>query len=257
MPKLFCVSDIHGFWYEFKEAIDKAGFDPNNTEHYLIVLGDCIDRGGYPNEVVRYLRRLPRKIIIKGNHESLFEECCQRGYALGHDFSNGTFESICELGDAGEGYSFDECCDRAASKMHLFLDSMADYLETKNYIFVHSWIPVINKDGLPAYYTKNRTFEFNPNWRNASKKDWEDAKWGNPFDMAVRGLKPEKTVVFGHWSTEHQWAKDEGRKDFDVNAHFDIYYGDGFIGIDATTAFSHKVNVLIIEGEEIYDQNER
>ena len=126
---------------------------------------------------------------------------------------------------------------------------MVDYFETKNYIFVHSWIPVINKDGLPAYYTRHRTFEFNPDWRNASKKDWEDSRWGNPFDMAARGLKPDKTVIFGHWAVEHQWAKDENRQEFGTQARFDPYYGDGFIGIDACTAFSKKVNCLVIEDD--------
>ena len=247
MPKLFVFSDCHGFYDELKEALDKAGFDPNNEDHWLVGLGDYVDRGSQPNEVVRYLRSLPRKVLVKGNHEDLLVECCGRGYPLGHDYSNGTMETICDLGDMDKGYSFDECCDITMSKMHLFLGDCVDYLETDNYIFVHSWIPVVNKDGLPAYYTKGRSFEFNPDWRNASKKDFEDARWGNPFDMAARGLKPEKTVVFGHWATEHQWAKDEGRKDFDDNAKFDIYYGDGIIGLDATTALSHRVNVLVIE----------
>ena len=34
-----------------------------------------------------------RKILIKGNHESLIEECCERGYWQSHDVSNGTFDN--------------------------------------------------------------------------------------------------------------------------------------------------------------------
>jgi hypothetical protein len=114
---------------------------------------------------------------------------------------------------------------------------------------VHSWIPLISKDGLPAYYTKDRNFEFRNDWREASAKEWEDARWGNPFALAEQGLLPDKTIVFGHWATEHKWAEVEGRQDFDENAKFETYYGDGYIGIDATTALSHKVNVIVLEDE--------
>lgn len=45
MAKLFCISDVHGFYNEMREALDNAGFDPNNEEHWLISLGDIWDRG--------------------------------------------------------------------------------------------------------------------------------------------------------------------------------------------------------------------
>lgn len=249
MAKLFVFSDCHGFFDELKAALDEAGFDPNNEEHFVVSCGDNFDRGDQPVEVMHYLRSLPRKILVKGNHEDLLVECCERGYALGHDFSNGTAETIWTIGEIGTGYSFEECCNKTLAKTYLFIDSMVDYFETKNYIFVHAWIPVINKDGLPAYYTRNRSFEFNPDWRNASKKDWEDARWGNPFDMARRGLKPDKTVVFGHWHCSTGWAQSEGRGEFGEDAKFDIFHGDGFISIDACTAHSGKVNVLVIEDD--------
>ena len=256
MAKLFCVSDIHGFYEEFVMALNKAGFDRDNPDHYVVTLGDHFDRGHYPLAVMRFLKCLPRKILIRGNHEQLLEECCDRGYAESHDYSNGTFGTICELGDAGEGWDFGECCMRTMVKTHLFLDSMVNYLETDKYIFVHSWIPTINKDGLPAYYIRNRQFEYNPNWRDASQKEWDDAMWGNPWDMAAQGLnQTNKTIVFGHWSTNEAWAEAENRNAYGADAKFDPYYGDGFIAIDACTAQSRQCNVVVLEDElfrEIY-----
>ena len=249
MPKFFVMSDIHGFYDEMKLALDEAGFDPENEDHWIITCGDHFDRGSKPLEVMRYLRKLPRKILVKGNHEELLVKCCENGYPGIHDYSNGTYGTICEMGDAGEGRSFDECCHRTLAKAHLFLESMVDYAETKNYIFVHSWVPLISKDGLPAYYTRDRQFEFNPNWREATGKEWADARWGNPFSLAEQGFLPDKTVVFGHWATEQKWAEVEKRQDFDENAKFEPYYGDGYIGIDGTTAYSKKVNVIVIEDD--------
>ena len=66
--KYFVVADVHGFYDEMKAALDEAGFDPENENHTLISCGDVIDRGKRPNEVVKYLVNLPRKILIRGNH---------------------------------------------------------------------------------------------------------------------------------------------------------------------------------------------
>ena len=249
MPKFFIVSDIHGYYDELRLYLNKAGFDENNEDHWLITCGDHFDRGPKPLEVMRYLKKIPRKILVKGNHEELLVKCCENGYPGMHDYSNGTYNTICELGDAGEGYSFNECCDRTLAKTRLFLDSMVDYFETKNYIFVHSWIPLISKDGFPAYYTRNRQCEFNPNWRQASAKEWEDSRWGNPFELAEQGFLPDKTVVFGHYHTSYAKSRYEGKPEWGIGADFSIYHGNGYIGIDACTAYSGQMNVLVLEDE--------
>ena len=80
------------------------------------------------------------------------------------------------------------------------------------------------------------------NWREAHHSDWEEARWGNPFKLAKRGLLPDKTLVFGHWGTYEQRPKDYEGEDL-----FDPIYGDGYIGIDATTALSGQVNVVVLE----------
>ena len=48
MPKFFVISDVHGFYNEMREALDEAGFDPNNENHLLISCGDNWDRGPQP-----------------------------------------------------------------------------------------------------------------------------------------------------------------------------------------------------------------
>ena len=252
MPKLFVMSDIHGYYDEMKLALDKAGFDPNNEDHWVVTCGDHFDRGSKPIEVMRYLRILPRKVLVKGNHEELLIECCDRGFPGTHDYSNGTYGTICEIGGAVEGYSFDECCIKTLAKTHLFLDSMVNYFETKNYIFVHSWIPTnVEFDGdSKPWYQRGKTLTWMEDWRNANDVEWEEAMWGNPFKIAEQGLnKTGKTIIFGHWHSSTGWAKSEGRSEFGEDAKFEPYYGDGFIAIDACTAHSGKVNVLVIEDE--------
>jgi serine/threonine protein phosphatase 1 len=264
MPKLFCTSDIHGFADEMKKALNDAGFDPCNSEHFLVVLGDCFDRGSQPVEVMRYLQGLPRKVLVKGNHEELLRQLCDRGYPGAHDYSNGTYDTVCEFGNAGLGNSFDECCLVAYNRTKDFIDSMVNYFETKNYIFVHGWIPVACNDGLPIYYRNNRKFEFNPEWRTAHYSEWEQARWLNGIDMARKGfVEPGKTIVCGHWHCSYghyiqalrdaiasgNSAFDEDISEFGDNAIWEPYYGDGIIAIDKCTAHTRKVNVLVLEDE--------
>lgn len=249
MPKLFCISDVHGFYDEMIAALNEAGFNPNDESHWLISGGDHIDRGDQPAEVMKYLMSLPRKILIKGNHEELLVDCCERGYAMGHDFSNGTFDTINELGDAGMGYSFDECCTRTLARVHMFLDNMVNYFETKNYIFVHSFVPLNSNSTLPPYYLKGKNYTKMDNWREANNLQWEDSRWGNPYELAAQDLLPDKTLVFGHWHTSWPRHEYEGKSEFGHDADFSPYYGDGYIGIDACVAHSGKINVLVLEDE--------
>lgn len=247
MPKFFIMSDIHGFYDEMRLALDEVGFDQNNENHWIIICGDHFDRGFQPLEVMKYLQCLPRKILIRGNHEQLILDCIDRGYFLSHDRSNGTAQTIIDL--APKAKTFDVACAVAYDKVKDFIGSMVDYFETRNYIFVHSWIPLISKDGLPMYYTRNRNFEFNPNWREASAQEWADSRWGNPFELAEKGFLPDKTIIFGHYHTSYARNKYEGGPEWGRDADFSIYRGNGYIGIDGCCAYSGKVNVLVLEDE--------
>ena len=85
--KLFVTSDIHSFYEPFIKALDEAGFDPNNEEHWLIVCGDCFDRGPDSEKLLHFLMQLERKVLVKGNHDILFEALCDRGMPYSHDKS--------------------------------------------------------------------------------------------------------------------------------------------------------------------------
>lgn len=231
MPKFFVTSDIHGFFDEFKKALDEAGFDKNDENHWVVVCGDYFDRGNQPTSVMNYLKKLPRKTLIRGNHEQLLEELCRRGFPYRHDFSNGTYSTGCCLGLlADDGYN------KVLKKVKPFFKKMVNYFETKNYIFVHSWIP-------------HTAYKYIEDWRNANDVEWDYAMWGNPYDMIEKGLLPNKTIVFGHWHCSTGWAKSKEYTEFGKDAKFDPYYGDGFISIDACTAYSGKCNVIVLEDD--------
>ena len=251
MPKFFVTSDIHSFYTPLKEALDKVGFDPNNEEHWLIVCGDCFDRGHESEEVLHFLMSLQRKILVKGNHDILLDECCMREFPYSYDSSNGTRKTIQDLGGAVYRRSFAECCCRTWGRLASYRELLVNYFETKNYIFVHSWIPLIIEHDYSKYYTGEREYHFNPDWRNATEKEWEDAMWGNPFEIATQGLNQTgKTIVFGHWhcSTGHKMLG-RCKSEFGEDAIWEPYFAEGIIGIDRCTADTGECNVIVLEDE--------
>lgn len=253
--KLFVVSDIHGFYDELREALDGAGFDSKNEEHLLIVCGDTTDRGPKPSEVISYLSQLMNKnkcIVVKGNHESLVLECIERGYPYSYDYSNGTFDTICELGNANAGKTFGECCIVAEGRFKAFVNKMVHYFETKRYVFCHGFIPVNCDDEFPMYYQRNRKFSKNEDWRYAHNSEWEQAMWFNGMQMAMDGFTIEKCIVVGHYHASWGHAKMGKCSEFGEDADFSpFYYQDKLIAIDGCTAHTGKINVLVLEDELI------
>ena len=251
MPKFFVLSDVHGFYNEMIEGLVKAGFDRDNSDHWLVGCGDYFDRGPDPVKVMAYLHNLPRKVLVRGNHEILFEDCCYRGMGYSHDISNGTEATIRAIAYGVEDY-FPDMCDYALKRTKIFRNSMVLYFETENYIFVHSWIPTTSTDIFDKEVgIIKRVQAFDPYWRDATPQRWEKAMWGCPFEMIDKGFLPQKTIVFGHWPCSAGWAKAEGRSMFGKDAKFEPFYGNGYISIDGCTAHSGKVNVVVLEDEFI------
>lgn len=246
----FVCSDIHSAYTPMIDALTQAGFNSNKYSHKIIICGDLFDRMSESQKVYDFTKDMVSKnklIYIQGNHESLLMECINRGYGLSHDFSNGTVQTIIDL--APNAQPFHVACAVAEQKVKILLDSMVNYFETKNYIFVHSWVPLNCDDDMPPYYIRGRKFSKMEDWREANAVEWDDARWGNPFIFAEQGFLPDKTLVFGHWHCSTGWAKLEGRSEFGDDARFDPFYGDGFIAIDGCVAHTHKVNVLVLEDE--------
>ena len=247
MPKFFCISDVHSFYEPMLDALSEAGYNPSNPEHWLIVLGDVFDRGPDSAQVLGFLEHTKNKILIKGNHEYLLTDCCERKEAFPHDYHNGTVRTIADLGwYLTPVDTFEESCDITLKRVKPLIDSMVDYFETEHYIFVHGWIPVERE-----LWTRN-VYHNLPDFRDATKKQWEEASWLCGPDMAMDGMNNTgKTIVFGHWHTSYLWSIMEGRDEFGGDAKFDIFHGEDYIAIDACTARSGKVNCLVIEDEFI------
>lgn len=233
MKKLFVVSDVHGHCSLLKEALEEAGFDQNNADHLLVCCGDYFDRGNENVQVLQFFERLQHKVLLRGNHEDMLLKLLQTGRLLPHHYINGTFSTLKNF--FGK-YSIDPTNDtidfsgktRIVDRVCEFIEETVDYYETEHYVFVHGWLPQ------NALTPQQR--------QTASAESWAKArwiKWTDRYD-GTRPL-PDKTLICGHMPTF--FVPGRGQNDSD------IFYGNGFIAIDAGTADTKRVNVLVLEEE--------
>lgn len=259
--KYFIVADVHGFYDEMKVALDAAGFDPENPNHTLVSCGDAIDRGPRPNEVIKYFVNLPRKILVRGNHEDLMADLLDSPYGpQPHDYSNGTWGTVVELASKhhkinhGSKISktlasymeWDEVRKfaRAEKTYRQYESLLVDYFETEHYIFVHGWIPNHSKRDLDGgkWVTK---YKYMDGWRNAGPLEWDNARWSSGIECTVQEIfEPNKTIVCGHWHAAAWHTVYEGAKPFSDHSP---YVSKNVIALDTCTALSKKVNVYVVE----------
>ncbi len=242
MKKYFIQSDIHGCYTYWMKSLEEKGFDKENKEHFLIVIGDLFDRGRETNEIIEFVKEMKDRIIlIKGNHEDNLVFMIERGYPDEADYYNGTVRTVVDLfGDKLP--TLDELYEKPIYKD--VIDKMVNYYETKNHIFTHGFIPV-------KYDIKENVYTPIDNWRNAKEFEWVDARWNNGMKIGEGNFKDiennTKKYVVGHVHASYGHQAFEGGS-FD---DYSIFYGKKVIGIDACTIISKRVNILVLTEEEI------
>lgn len=259
MKKLFVVSDVHSFYNELIKSLDEKGFDEHNPNHWFVSCGDLLDRGPDSQECLKFVNRLERKILIRGNHEDLMVDAISRGSFYSTDIHNGTSSSVYQLtGVYPDTLSSARGLNETALSLmkdnilwNTYINECVDYYEIGNYIFVHGWIP-INTVMLTSYPPKNQEV-YDPSWRNSF--DWKSARWLNGMEMWNKCIiEPGKTIVCGHWHTSwgHNKLHNKG-PEFDTaeeSACFDPFIGRGIIALDGCTAYSNQVNCVAIDIDE-------
>lgn len=271
MKKCFVITDIHSYYKLMMKALKKAGFDENNTDHIIISGGDLLDRGPDARKCLQFINKMHsqgRAILIRGNHEVLLEELLSGRNCGSHDWHNGTIDTIKQLytGEGKAGYKVRyhlretiKYVSLNSTELNTYLNSLQWYYETKNYVFVHGWLPLkIDPDDK---YSKIVDIDL----KNAPDRVWKRSVWDNGMNCWRYGWRyPSKTVVCGHYHTswghsvlhdvgvefpEDVYTTFEGDK-CDHIMHTEPFVDDGIIALDACTALSKKVNVWVIDNFE-------
>jgi len=245
--KYYVLSDIHGFYTLLRDTLRDAGYEDDPEDKKLLLLGDLFDRGTEAVELQRYILELMEKdrvILVKGNHEDLFQELVttDHGRPLRHHIQNGTYDTLEQLtGLTGYSWRANLRLAEAGRNTPLYTEiipAMRDYYETKSYIFTHAWLPRQSFYGGLVY---------DPAWREADESAWREARWTNPMDAAQSSGPEDKTVVCGHFHCSYGHFRYEGKgTEFGPDADFSPYIAPGIIAIDACTAYSKRMNCVVL-----------
>lgn len=236
--KYFITSDVHGYYYILKEELEKKGWEDENPDHKLIILGDVFDRGDETIKLYKWLKSLDdRFIYIKGNHEQLairlYEDLhkYEAKDISDHHYHNGTLQTLDAFSpfllEAFFGYPQPSNWDNKALKdfIEWLKTKPVNYYELGDNIFVHGWIPM-------------------KKYSIATDDEWKDAQWHNGMLRWSEGLKiKNKTIWCGHWYTT--WGHSYLHNDFKTKD--EPFKDEGIVALDATTCLSGKVNIEIIE----------
>lgn len=269
--RYFVVSDIHSFYTPLIHGLKNAGYDKNNENHTLVVLGDIFDRGKETVKVYDFLRSIPeeRLVMVKGNHEYLLEELVKKEFPQGYDIHNCTVNTVYALAGVKDikrrvesvrnalewteyGISLHKrSVDawkrvRDIAKNHPFFDwvkTWRNYYIIDDILLVHAGVPSSSC------------------WKIADKIRWERATWECPY---AKGYPKEfKKIVVGHWHSGDFYRVFRQQLPtgiYNYNDIDDIFFGNRLIAIDGGVTWSagnfyHKQNVLIIEDGKLTNGN--
>ena len=259
--KIFFCSDIHGEHQILLDALAEAGFDEQNPDHLLVVLGDINDRGFDFLNLYRYLKELcddGKAIVTSGNHHLFlieFLEGNRPSYCHFNYKYNGLNQTIADLWHRtapfeswlfenehkftpnttweSAFYDFQQKCAKDINEEYPdllpWLKNMPRYFESKNYIGVHASLDLYAKD-----------------WHNPNKK-WEDLEFDDG-SFICRKNNTGKTIVVGHFDTgslRSMWQIDSK----DKNDHSILKTNDNEVFIDGCVALTKTINIFIVEDE--------
>lgn len=287
--KYFITSDIHSFYSPLKKALKQAGFKKTNPNHILIVAGDLFDRGTETLEVYKYIKSIPksRLVLLRGNHEELFEEILEAQFPGDHDFSNGTVLTCCDIaganiddlsfykvafklfpGDALWQTDWEVVTNQTNAKRAEIWGNIAKkvkesdfyqwfkavpwkhYYELGSFIITHSFIPLHQGSPFALYRTKTADLKTFTDWRTqATETDLNASHWGCPYKLMDAGFFDEE-LKNGKTLVCGHWHAVSGHTQYGTDGYMyanDIYYSNKLIMLDACTVVSDQVNVLVVD----------
>ena len=242
--KYFITSDIHGYYNVLIKELKRKNFDPDKDT--LITLGDNFDRGEYNVEMYEFLRDLPHKILVRGNHEDLFINMVESNYISSADIHNGTYDTLRQFSRKYLNLVLPQSYFTLAVEDEL--EALKRIKETEVYKFISDSNNWVNKVEFGKLLLTHASIP------QGICRSWKEARRVNPYMNRI----PGKLLVAGHWFAYLGRDYESG---IDSNLFLDValesnqkdlykpYIADDLIMIDACTPYTHKCNVLVYDDE--------
>ncbi len=197
---LYVISDLHGEYDLLKEMLKVINFSSSDT---MFILGDVVDRGNKPIDILLYIKDKPNIELLMGNHEDMF---------LDYIFSDSYFRFINrELYYKNGGFStlqqFEALSMDTQIELLNYLKNLKKYkiVNTKsgNFILVHSGL---NLTGLDDLEDINKVMSIQSD---------SDLLWSREEFFMYPGI-PNYRIIFGHTVTKYLYSYTSGEDKFDI-----------------------------------------
>ncbi len=166
MRRHIVIGDIHGCFAELQALLSQLAASPDDV---IVSVGDLVDRGPEPAEVVRFFRARPNTVVLAGNHE--------------RKHVRGVLSYAQEITRLQLGAEYDEIVR--------WMGTLPYYLELDDAIVVHAAL----LPGVPLAEQKHEVLCGSTAGEHELKRQLGDRPWHELWD----GDKP---VIFGHHVVE-------------------------------------------------------
>ncbi|MCA9126812.1 MAG: serine/threonine protein phosphatase [Planctomycetales bacterium] len=129
--RTIAIGDIHGCSTALDSLLE--AIEPNELDT-VVTLGDYVDRGPNSKGVIDRLIQLSREcnlIALQGNHEEMMLDVVQRDQQPFRWLQYGGVETL-------DSYLFAGDMSVIPAEHHQFFDSMVDFYETEDFLFLHA-----------------------------------------------------------------------------------------------------------------------
>lgn len=218
---IYVVSDIHGEYELFLKMLEKINFSKDDK---LIILGDILDRGKQPLEILEYIMERDNIEMIMGNHEKMFLDFVlakneiDKYFAYHMWVNNGGYTTLAE---------YDKLNTGEQHRIINYFKNLPFYKIIDNYIFVHSGI---NVSGLKLDLSIVEIIK--------AQKD-DDFLWSREDFYNFKAIE-NYTIIFGHTPTPFIR---EQKNNYDFTIWHDKKHKDK-IGIDCGATFGEIGGML-------------
>lgn len=182
--KIYITSDIHGEINKFASMLNLIQFSSTDK---MYILGDVLDRGDAPIDLLRLIINIPNIELIKGNHELMFEgylgkpmpfNCNQTDYLKWYK----------QFGGNTTIKQFEKLRIKERLVILNYLETLPLYVIVDKYLLVHSGL-TLTQD--------NRSLSLDGILRSQKEGDF---LWHQQDFFGYKGLDTH-TIVFGHFTT--------------------------------------------------------
>jgi len=238
--KYFLFSDTHGCYDALMFALDKAGFNIEDPTHMLVGVGDYFDRGQQSDKIFKFLksRKLAKRIyLVRGNHDDMLKD-----FLTG--VNDGFFNSIYN----GMNTTIESFSKLSLTFSLLQLDPNLYVQEiTKHYPTLVKWLLNKLKPGFQIDKYKITHAGMKPIMNGDENEPvWVINNWANTPYFVSEYPDDGYIHIFGHWHARLL----RGQFGYPHDTH-ETFQHKNFIGLDACTNISDRVNVYVIDSDSL------